>query len=94
MSTRTELPWPIIHTQVNHAAKTFLKSNFVPSRQLAKYIIQNPDDYPNLINHRHSIRCIASRITMSAKKQGWKEWTAGDTNGGNRVFIMPDEVRG
>jgi hypothetical protein len=88
VTTRTELPWDSINAEVVAATKVFCRQQFVSTKRLAEYVIENASLYPTLANTR---KCTTSRITMSMRRMKWVSWS-GLGSGKQKVFIIPEAV--
>ena len=96
MSTRTELPWDLIASDIDNAIRKYCKGDYLPSKSLAKKILgDDPGGYPYLLTCKSSVKLVAMRITISCRKRGWVQWSGnGDGGRTTRVFVIPKEVRG
>ena len=96
MSTRTELPWDLIASDIDNAIRKYCKGDYLSSKSLAKKILDgDPDGYPYLLTRKSSVKMVTARITMSCRKRGWVQWSGnGDGGRTSRVFVIPKEVRG
>lgn len=86
MSTRTELPWPAIQSEIISAIDTCNEQRpFVST-----HIMRNQGNYPNIIDHTHTPtrhRTVLSRVSMSLNKHNWEVYSRHSSKGGNRTYI-------
>lgn len=93
MSTRHELPWPLIQSDVLSAIDACNEQRpFVSTKKVAYHIFENMDDYPSLtsgIKLMTKERTVKSRISMSLEKLGWSRFSNHSAPSGNVVYIDP-----
>ena len=90
MVGRRELPWDKINKEVVAATLLYTSTQYVSSRLLAEFVLENQADYP-LLSNTH--KCTTSRITMSMRRQNWEARTSSKNAGKQKVFVIPESVR-